>query len=468
VRSGGRRAAGRATASEQPAGPPPAGRGRRVAGRPLALPRWWVAALSAFVLVVVAAVVVVVRLTVPPCRDALVDTPHHPLLGVAQMRDQPDAHLDQLAAAVTAMAAPFGDVLGGVGYDYNQWIHLYGLDAGMLAFTKNNAPVTLLDPRTLGPRWSLRPDSKDIAWDASADRFLLLDLSARADTRVSAYDVADGHRVWCASVGQRHRSGAPVSTTFLAGDAVLTALPEGDRIAVTRLSHTGATVWSRSYAGASRADYLGPLTDRLVVVGGTEEYHLADQAPSSKAGPVITAFDARDGKPAWSWDAEADSLVHVVGVDSGRVLAVERGADGVHLLSLSDAGRQLWSTSPADAAYEATLRGGVVVMKSASGLSGYDDRTGRPLWNVKVPTDRTYFPYGFTLAQMPSLDDTHVLVPTTTALVVLDVRDGSEVSYPLPVDGINTTYWPYQLLATPDLLGVVTNTGAVVTRRSGG
>ena len=58
-----------------------------------------------------------------------------------------------------------------------------------------------------------------------------------------------------------------------------------------------------------------------------------------------------------------------------------------------------------------------------------------------------------------------MLVPTTTALVALDVRDGNQVGYPLPVDGVSTTYWPYQLLATPDLLGVVTNTGAVVTRR---
>jgi hypothetical protein len=120
---------------------------------------------------------------------------------------------------------------------------------------------------------------------------------------------------------------------------------------------------------------------------------------------------------------------------------------------------------PQDAAFEATLRDGVVVMKSASALYGYDAATGKQLWTEKVPTDRTYFPYGFTLGQMPSLDDTHVLVPTTTDLVVLDVRDGSQRPYPLPVDGINTTYWPYQLLATPDLLGVMTNTGAVVARR---
>ena len=136
------------------------------------------------------------------------------------------------------------------------------------------------------------------------------------------------------------------------------------------------------------------------------------------------------------------------------------------MFALSDAGEETWSVAPEDAAYEATLRDGVVVMKSAAKLYGYDATSGKQLWSQPVPTDRTYFPYGFTLGQMPSLDDTHVLMPTTTDLVVLDVRDGSEEHYPLPVDGVSTTYWPYQLLATPALLGVVTNTGAVVTRRN--
>jgi hypothetical protein len=443
--------------------------GRRVAGRPLALPHWWIAAFAVFLLVVVGVVVVVVRTRVAPCRDELVASPHSPLLTPSRMADQSDEHLDALSSAVGAMDEPFGDVVAGVGYDYDQWLHLYGVEAGVLAFTKNNAPVTLLDPDTLKPRWSLRPDSKRIAWDASRDRFLLLDLSAKDSTRVSAYDVADGHRVWCATVDHEHHDGDPVATTFLADGSVLTALPDGDpkdgTVALTRLSRTGRTLWSRSYAGVGRADYVGPLTGEVVVAGGTEEFRLADQAPHTKAGAAITAVDTGDGSPAWTWRADADTLVHVVGVADGRVVAVRRGADGVHLFALSGSGDQAWSVEPQDAAFESTLRDGVVVMKSASALYGYDATAGTLLWTKKVPTDRTYFPYGFTLAQMPSLDDTHVLVPTTSELLALDVHDGSQVGYPLPVDGINTTYWPYQLLATPDLLGVVTNTGAVVVHR---
>ena len=440
--------------------------GRRRALRPLALPTWWAAVLVAVLVVVVAAVVVVVRLEVPPCRDELVDDPRNPVLSPSRMAAQPDDRLDRLVAAVDAMDTPFGDVLAGVGYDYDQWLHVYGIDGGVLAFTKDNAPVTLLDPSDLEPRWALRPHSKRIAWDAAGDRFLLLDLAADGPTRVSAYDVADGHRVWCASVDQHHAPDDPVATAFLADGDAVTALPDGNAIVLTRLAHdTGTAVWSRRSTSLSRADYVGPLTDTLVVAGGVEEYRLADQAPSTKGGPAIAALHAADGDPAWTWSADAGSSAHVVGVADGRVLVSERRSDGVRLFALSSSGDEEWSIEPEDAAYEATLRDGVVVMKSASALYGYDAATGEQLWRRGVPTDRTYFPYGFSLDQMPSLDDTHVLMPTTADLVVLDVHDGTEVRHPIPVDGISTTYWPYQLLATPDLLGVVTNTGAVIARR---
>jgi outer membrane protein assembly factor BamB len=437
--------------------------------RSLTLPKGWIAAFAAFMLVVLVAVVVVVRSRQAGCTDELVDGPRNPLLSRSGMADQPDDRLDRLASAVGALDAPFGEVLAGVGYDYDQWLHLYGIEGGVLAWTKNNAPVTLLDPDSLEPRWALRPATKRTAWDASGDRFLLLDLSSKQGTRVSSYDVADGHRVWCARLGQEHESGDPVATTFLDGGDVITALPDGRAIALARLDgRTGDQRWDRSYTTLAHADFLGPLTDDLVLAGGTEEFRLADANPASRGGPAITALSISDGNPAWSWSADPGSLVHVVGIDSGRVIAVERSADGIRLVALSDSGEEVWSTTPADAAYEATLRDGVVLMKSRSTLSGYDAETGKQVWQDTIPTDRTYFPYGFTLGQMPSLDDGHVLVPSTTELLVLDVHDGTQHGYPLPVDGINTTYWPYQLLSTPDLLGVVTNTGAVVARRDVG
>ena len=50
---------------------------------------------------------------------------------------------------------------------------------------------------------------------------------------------------------------------------------------------------------------------------------------------------------------------------------------------------------------------------------------------------------------MPLLDDDHVLIGGTTALHTLDLDTGAITSAPLPTDGINTTYWPYQVAVSP-------------------
>ena len=435
----------------------------------MAAPRRWVAGVAVVVLAAAVTGLVLTRgdETGPRCTDKVLAS-RTPLLDPAGMKAQPDERLDTLVAAVSTFGRPFGEVLAGVGFDYGQWLHLYGVNGGVLAWTKNNAPVALLDAATLKPRWSLRPASSRTAWDVSADRFLLLDLDASAPTAVSSYDLGTGHRRWCAELGTAHADGDPVATAFLDSGDVLTALAAGDRIRVTRLAGTdGRERWHRELSGTGRADFLTPLTGDLALAGGVEEYRLAEPAPRSSAAPVITAFSTVDGRAAWTWASGADTAAHVVGVGGGRVLVTVRSRNGSRLLALdAKDGSVLWQRTPRNGAFEATLRGGVVLMRSPAGLDAYSVSEGRPLWALPVPKDRTYFPYGFVLDQMPSLDADRVLVPTTTALLALDVRTGTTTTYPLPTDGLSTTYWPYQLLVTDDLLGVVTNTGGVLARRA--
>jgi outer membrane protein assembly factor BamB len=437
-----------------------------VASAALGLSRRWIALVVA--VVIAGAVILVVRATgesTGPCGAERVDA-RSPLLDPAGMVQQPDERLDTLASSVGAMAAPFGPVLGGVGYDYDQYLHLYGVTDGVLAWTKNNAPVTMLDGTDLRPLWSLQTSSKRTAWDASEDTFLLLDLAGSRPTQVSAYALATGRQRWCTEVGQAHADGDPVATSFVDDGDVLTALRSGDSITVTRLSaDTGKKRWDRSLSAAGRADFLGQLTDHTALVGGIEEPALIDARPTG-SGPVLTAFDTTDGETAWTWSPGADAVAHVVGVADGRVIVMARVGAGYELVALDDEdGSELWRVPTKAAAHEATLRGDLVVTKSPAGLDGYDAGSGALRWRLPTPSDRTYFPYGFTLGQMPSLDADHVLLPRTEALGVLDLRTGRQVDYPLPTDGVSTTYWPYQLLVTDQLLGVLTNTGAVVARR---
>ncbi len=436
----------------------------------LTLPSRWLAALVAAVVVVVGAIVVLLVVRNDDddaaCNDARIEA-SSPLLDINGMGEQPDERLDELTAAVQKMEAPIGEVVAGVGYDYDQWLRAYGVPGGVLTWTKNNAPVTLLDSGTLEPRWSLRPAGNRSAWDASEDRFLLLDLDAKKPTAVASYDLDDGSRKWCSVLGASHNDGDPVSTTFVEGGDVLTALSAGGAVAVTRLSgKDGSQVWERRMTGVDRADFLGTLSDEIAIAGGVEEFRLAEQADPGAAGDAVTAFSVEDGRSVWSWDPGAGSAAHVVGVADGRVIAVVRSASGVELVALDDEdGTVLWQVRTSGGAFEATLRGAVVVTKSPAGLVGYDARSGAERWRFPTPTDRTYFPYGFTVSQMPSLDDNHMLLPTTSSLQVLDLTTGDAVEERLPVDGVSTTYWPYQLMVTDDLIGVITNTGGVFARR---
>lgn len=434
----------------------------------LELPRKrWIALLVALAVVAVTAVVVVVRTRTEACGAESVQA-GSPLLTPAKMTQQYDARLSRLSDAIGAMGTPFGQVRAGVGFDYGQWLHLYGVAAGLLAWTKNNAPVTLLDGDTLAARWSLRPLRKRTAWDADAERFLLLDLAKGEPTQVASYDLGSGKEKWCVSLSADQADGEPVATSFLPGGDVLVALPGDGGIEVVRLSDTGHERWSRDLRGMDRADYLGPLIDGVFVAGGSEEFRLSQPDPQAPERDVVSAYSTEDGRRYWSWSAGKGEVAHVTGVSGETTVLVTRTTqvrDGLRLRALDATGAEIWERSPADDAFESTLRGDVVLMRSRTGLDGYDVATGRSLWHKATPTDATYFPYGFTLDQMPSLDAGHVLMPTTTALRVLDVHTGADTSYALPTDGINTTYWPYQLAVTPHLIGIVTNVGGVVTGR---
>ncbi len=105
-------------------------------------------------------------------------------------------------------------------------------------------------------------------------------------------------------------------------------------------------------------------------------------------------------------------------------------------------------------------------MRAKNRWSAYDIENGHRLWTRVLPDKPQLLPYGFELDSIPMLDEDHALIGTTTALRTLDLRTGAMTSpAPLPTDGINTTYWPYQLAVSAGLIAVATNTGAVVVRR---
>lgn len=413
-----------------------------------------------------------------PCGAEEVDRPTSPLQSAVTMAQRPDEDRDRIVAAVEAMGPPFGSVQAGTDYYYDQWLHLYGVPGGMLAWTKNNAPVTYLDDETLAPRWSLRPTAKRTAWDVSESDFLLLNLADGEPLTIAEFDLETGRRGWCSEIAVEHRPGDPVSTAFIEGGDVVVALPSGSKILLLRMNgDDGDLRWAREIATADRADYLGMLTDQLVLVGGTEESRLTDPAAAptgtdstgtdstGTADSSIAAVDVESGDTQWTWSDGPGTAVHVVAADAGQVTALVRTKSGVELVTLSEAGKEVRRRTLPSGSREATLRSGVVVVRSDAGLLGLDAETGKRAWSRPIPTDRPYIPLGFSLSQMPSVDADQLLLPTVTSLELLDLRDGTSRSYAMPTEGLSSAYFVYQLLVTQRHLGLVANTGTVLAAR---
>ena len=181
-------------------------------------------------------------------------------------------------------------------------------------------------------------------------------------------------------------------------------------------------------------------------------------------------LSARDGSTIWKRSSPAGSDVHVLGTDPETGIAVvqewsaEPGQAG--LRAINREGEDEWDVVPARGApFDAAMRSGRVLVRAGNQWSAYDAATGERLWRRAMPAKPQFLPYGFELADVPLLDPDHVLVGGTTALHTLDLRTGAMTSAPLPTDGINTTYWPYQLAVSDHLIAVATNTGAAVVRR---
>lgn len=381
---------------------------------------------------------------------------------------QPDPRRDRLVRA--AAGWPFGPVLGAAGYDYDQYLHVAGLPGGLAVWTRDNPTMGYLSDGSLRPRWGVRTDTARSAWDVGTDRFLDIALLRHAAPQLSTLALSDGHPLWCARLGDRPvGAGAPLATLVLPGNGVvaLTPGPPG-RLVLSRLAAAdGSLQWQRAVRVAG-GDFLGDLGRGLTVAGGVPAWRLVDAAWLARrpARTAVVGLSTRSGAVRWTWRSPAGTAVHVLGTDAalGLVVLMSWGPGGGRVFALDRRGSPVWSTQPFPGFHlDAALRSGRVLVRADGRLAGYGARTGRRLWSA--PTPGQFFPYGFEVDAAPSLDARHVLLGTTTALRSLDLDSGTMSSYPLPTDGINTTFWPYQVAVTDRLVAVVTNTGAVVLRR---
>ena len=368
---------------------------------------------------------------------------------------------------------PFGEVLGAVGYHYEQWAQLSAYAQGIGVRTRHNPDFTLLDDEQLRPLWSVAVRTKKSTYDASDRSYLVATLPADAAPDLVRLSADTGRRKWCATLeSPRVRGDDPFATQILADEGVVVLGPgEGAAEHLVRLSgKDGQQVWARNL-DADSGDFLGEMGDETLLVGGREQFRLFDPESLSDRpeGPALVLVSTEDGETLWTRRAPAGSGLHVLGTDSDSRMAFvqETGADGrTRLTALDETGAEIWSRTPTrEATFDATLLSGRILVRAGNRWSAYDAEDGRRLWTNLVPERPQFLPYGFELDSVPLLDPEHALIGGTTALHTLDLRNGTMTSARLPTDGINTTYWPYAVVVSPGLIGVATNTGAVVVRR---
>ncbi len=397
-----------------------------------------------------------------------------PFLDAKEQAQQPDHDRDTLVRTLAADPPPIGEVLGAVGYHYEQWAQVSSYDQGIGVRTRDNPDFTMLDDRTLEPRWSVQVDTKRSAYDASAKRYLVTTMTANRSPEVVALDADTGERKWCTALetGPVH-AGDPFATQILDDDGVaVLAAGTGEKEHLVRLNgRSGLLGWQRTI-DADSGDFVGDMGGDTLLVGGRPQFELFDPKSMSRrrAGPALVLVRAGDGSTIWKRQAPAGVDVHVLGTDpESRTAFVQEWnstTKSTRLLALDERGNQTWYAVPARGGYfDAALRAGRILVRAGDRWSAYDIANGDLLWQRTMPKRPQFLPYGFELDNVPLLDDDHVLLGTTTALRTLDLSTGAMTSAALPTDGINTTYWPYQVAVSPGLIAVATNTGAVVVRR---
>ncbi len=412
------------------------------------------------------------------CGDDVTSHPapesRSPFLDASQRREQPDRERDTLVAALAADPAPVGAVVGAVGYHYQQWAQVSAFAQGIGIRTRDNPDFTMLDDQTLRPRWSVEVETKRSTYDASADRYLVATMPVDKAPDLVYLDADDGTRAWCTTLdGGPVRPQDPFATQLLDGGDVAVVGPGDDaRERLVRLTgQDGSLVWQRRIDAGS-GDFVGDLGEDTLLVGGRSQSDLFDAEALAKrrAGPSLALVSAQDGRTLWTREAGDRGDLHVLGTDPVSGLAAltewDPATSAARLKVLDRDGNQRWYAVPARGDdFDATLRAGRVLVRAGSQWSAYALTDGHRLWTRAFPDQPQFLPYGFALDSVPLLDDDHVLIGGTTALHTLDLDTGAITSAALPLDGVATTYWPYQLAVSYGLIAVATNTGAVVVRR---
>jgi outer membrane protein assembly factor BamB len=232
--------------------------------------------------------------------------------------------------------------------------------------TSDAGALFALDAATGKPRWiATWPSSTDTLYAPPAvDSGMVFVAAGGPDGGAYALDAATGKTVWKTS----HLLGFD-ARPVVANGVVYFASQSADTL-VALDEKTGATRWSAGSSGIVSAPVAG---SGLVYVAG--------------ADAIIRAFNANDGKPAWTFQTGGSIATQVFAtgaamtLDSGTLYA---GSQGGMVYALDAAtGKPRWSVnagSPVDSA-PAVADGAVFVATESGKVMAFRASDGAPAWS---------------------------------------------------------------------------------------
>ena len=300
-----------------------------------------------------------------------------------------------------AAPPPFGEVLGAVGYHYEQWAQLSAYAQGIGVRTRDNPDFTMLDDEQLRADVERRGAHHEVDVRRERPQLPRRDAARGAAPDLVRLSAETGRRKWCATLEGRGVQGDdPFATQILPDEGVAVLGPgEGDEERLVRLSgEDGEQVWARNL-DADSGDFLGDMGDETLLAGRARAVPAVRPgvAREPSGGTCAGAgLGRRTATTIWTKRAPAGSDVHVLGTDPETRTAFVQETDAggqTRLTALDEKGDEVWSRTPArETTFDATLLSGRILVRAGNRWSAYDAEDGRRLWPGSCRSGRSSCP----------------------------------------------------------------------------
>ena len=224
--------------------------------------------MAGCVVLLVAAGAVAYARTRDSCGDAVTSLPasksSSPFLDAEQRAAQPDHDRDVLVSTLAGDPAPIGEVLGAVGYHYEQWAQVSAYAQGIGVRTRDNPDFTMLDDETLRPAVERRGghEAVDVRRQRRSATWSRPCPPTPRPTSCRSMRTPDGGSGARRSRAPRCAASDPFATQLLDDEDTAVLTPgSGSKERIVRLSaRDGGLVWEREL-DADSGDFLGDMGD---------------------------------------------------------------------------------------------------------------------------------------------------------------------------------------------------------------